>query len=57
MYTTMDATGRLPKQKRIDMILDKAAIDAVKNWKFVPAKRGDKAITKNVLVPIEFKLV
>ena len=26
MYTTMDATGRLPKQKRIDMILDKAAI-------------------------------
>lgn len=36
--------------------LDQAAFDAVQRWKFVPAKRGDTAVSAWVLVPIAFKL-
>lgn len=36
--------------------LDDAAIEAVTNWRFVPARRGDQAIDGWVQVPIEFKL-
>lgn len=37
-------------------ILDKAAVAAVKKWKFVPAQRGFKAVASWVQVPIEFRL-
>lgn len=37
-------------------ILDEAAIEAVKNWRFVPAKRGQTAIAHWQIVPINFKL-
>lgn len=36
--------------------LDDSAQKTVRNWKFVPAKRGDTAIQSWVLVPIIFKL-
>ena len=36
--------------------LDDAAQKTVRNWKFVPAKRGDTAVQSWVLVPIIFKL-
>ncbi|WP_226459085.1 energy transducer TonB [Quatrionicoccus australiensis] len=36
--------------------LDEAAQKTVRNWKFIPAKRGDTAIQSWVLVPIIFKL-
>ncbi|HKU71716.1 MAG TPA: energy transducer TonB, partial [Burkholderiales bacterium] len=36
--------------------LDEAALDAVKNWRFVPAKQGDKAVAAWVVVPISFSL-
>ncbi len=36
--------------------LDEAAIEAVKKWRFIPAKRGDTAIASSVIVPIIFKL-
>jgi periplasmic protein TonB len=36
--------------------LDQSAIDAVRRWKFVPAKQGERAIAAWVLVPIQFKL-
>lgn len=36
--------------------LDQAAQDSVKQWRFVPAKRGDQAITAWVVVPISFSL-
>lgn len=36
--------------------LDRSAIEAVQNWKFVPAKKGDEAIEAWVNVPILFKL-
>ncbi len=36
--------------------LDNAARDAVQQWRFVPARRGDSPIDAWVLVPIVFKL-
>ena len=36
--------------------LDDAAVNAVKRWKFIPAKRGDTPVQSRVLVPIIFKL-
>lgn len=36
--------------------LDQAALEAVKKWRFVPAKKGSQSITAWVEVPITFKL-
>jgi protein TonB len=36
--------------------LDDAAIAAVREWRFVPARRGDEAIASSVVVPIAFGL-
>jgi protein TonB len=36
--------------------LDRAALDAIKAWKFVPAKRDDKPIEAAVIVPMKFSL-
>jgi protein TonB len=36
--------------------LDEAALETVKRWKFVPARRGDEPVAAWVLVPINFKL-
>lgn len=36
--------------------LDAAAIDAVRRWKFAPARQGDKVVAAWVLVPISFSL-
>ena len=36
--------------------LDDAALRTVRNWRFIPAKRGDVAVQSFVLVPIIFKL-
>lgn len=39
-----------------ESILDRAAVNAVKRWRFVPARRGATAVTSTVIVPIVFKL-
>ena len=36
--------------------LDQSALDAVRRWKFIPAKQGDKAVAAWVVVPILFNL-
>jgi periplasmic protein TonB len=36
--------------------LDESALNTVRNWKFIPAKRGDTTVQSWVLVPIIFKL-
>jgi len=36
--------------------LDDSALRTVRNWRFIPAKRGDVAVQSFVLVPIIFKL-
>ena len=35
--------------------LDEAALLAVRQWRFVPAKRGNVAIAAQVIVPINFR--
>lgn len=37
--------------------LDEAALDAVRDWKFIPAKRSGKIVQANVIVPVEFKII
>jgi protein TonB len=37
-------------------ILDKAAAEAVKNWRFTPARQGDSPVDEWVLVPVAFRL-
>lgn len=37
-------------------ILDESAVEAVKKWRFIPAKRGDTPVASSVIVPIDFKL-
>ena len=36
--------------------LDAAALDAVRRWKFVPARQGDEPVEAAVLVPLDFAL-
>jgi protein TonB len=36
--------------------LDHSALEAVKQWKFIPARRGDQAVSGWVVVPISFSL-
>ncbi|MEQ1635731.1 MAG: energy transducer TonB [Methylococcales bacterium] len=36
--------------------LDDAAVEAVKKWRFIPAKRGETPVSSSVLVPIIFNL-
>lgn len=36
--------------------LDESALKTVRNWRFIPAKRGEVAVQSWVLVPIIFKL-
>ena len=38
-------------------ILDQAALEAVRKWRFVPAKRGGQPIDSWVKVPINFNLL
>jgi protein TonB len=37
--------------------LDKAAIEAVRRWRFNPARDGDKKVPSWVKIPIEFRLI
>jgi len=51
----------LPRRVTIDKTsgsarLDTAALDAVKQWRFVPARRGATPIDSWVLVPVVFRL-
>jgi protein TonB len=36
--------------------LDEAALKAVRAWRFVPARRGNEAVSASVIVPIVFAL-
>ena len=38
-------------------ILDEAALEAVRQWRFVPAHRRGEVVQANVLVPVEFKMI
>lgn len=56
----VDARG-LPERVEIEQSsgharLDQAALEAVRRWRFVPARRGDATVAASVLVPIEFQM-
>lgn len=36
--------------------LDRAAVEAVKTWRFAPARRGREAVAIWVIIPVQFKL-
>lgn len=36
--------------------LDDAALEAVRKWKFVPARRGSELVEASVVVPVEFRI-
>lgn len=36
--------------------LDRAALEAVKKWRFVPAKRGEQPVSALVVVPVRFSI-
>jgi protein TonB len=36
--------------------LDEAALEAIKRWKFIPAKRAGEAVAASVIVPMPFVL-
>jgi protein TonB len=36
--------------------LDRAAAEAIKRWRFHPARYGDKAVESWLRIPIEFRL-
>ena len=38
-------------------LLDESAIESVKNWQFIPAKKFGKFVQAKVIVPIEFKII
>ncbi|MGR9087675.1 MAG: energy transducer TonB [Gammaproteobacteria bacterium] len=37
-------------------ILDESAVEAVRKWRFIPARRGETAVASSVVVPILFTL-
>ncbi len=37
-------------------VLDRAAVDSVKEWTFLPAQKGEKRVESWVLLPVKFKL-
>jgi protein TonB len=36
--------------------LDEAAVEAVRRWRFEPARRGNRPMAVWVLIPVTFKL-
>jgi len=45
------------KQSSGSSLLDNAAMDAIRQWKFIPARRGDKRVAEWVVVPVRFRLL
>ncbi len=37
-------------------VLDQAAVEQVKDWRFLPARRGNQPIVSWVMVPIKFRI-
>jgi protein TonB len=56
----VDTTGRaeelLVEQTSGAPLLDEAALNAVRKWRFVPARRGPEPIARWVEVPVRFRL-
>jgi TonB family protein len=56
---TIDATGDVTEASIVESAgedLDRAALDAVRRWKFRPAMRGERAVASRLRIPIRFVL-
>ncbi len=56
---TIDAEGRVAEASVAQSggeIFDTAAVQAVKAWKFTPARRGEEPVVSRIRVPFEFTL-
>ncbi|MBB76184.1 MAG: hypothetical protein CMJ75_16880 [Planctomycetaceae bacterium] len=60
LQADVGANGRLTKVKVQKSSghreLDKAALESVRKWVFRPARQGDKTISQQVLIPVEFRV-
>lgn len=61
MIAVLVDTNGLPLRVSLDRssgheTLDDAALDAVRKWKFVPARRGSELVEASVVVPVEFRI-
>jgi protein TonB len=60
LYVLVSDRGRVTdvvvKQSAGDPDLDQAATDAVRRWRFEPARRGDEPVEMWVQLPFEFKI-
>ena len=59
LLALIDKKGNVSKikiKKSLNNSLDKAAIEALKQWKFEPAKRNGKPVAVWVSVPFEFSI-
>lgn len=50
------SVGDISVSESLEESLDQSAVDAVKEWRFVPARRGGKTVEVVVEIKIEFKL-
>jgi len=58
VYVTMDGRAEKIELKTSSGYsrLDNAALEAVRQWRFVPAKQGEQAVAGWVVVPVDFRL-
>lgn len=61
MIAVLVDTDGLPLRVSLDRssgheALDDAALEAVRKWKFVPARRGSELVEASVVVPVEFRI-
>jgi protein TonB len=57
LVTSEGAAGKVELERSSGFdALDQAALETVKRWRFVPARRGDEAVDRWVTVPIDFRL-
>ncbi len=60
LMVTVGTSGRVAKlavhKSSGHLSMDDSAVEAVKQWRFIPAKRGSVPIAKRVIVPVRFRI-
>jgi protein TonB len=54
----IDAEGRVARSRVVESVpgLDEAALAAVREWRFIPARKEGKAVPALAHVPVSFKI-
>lgn len=60
LLVSVDTSGRVTDasihQGSGHAILDRAALEAVRTWRFTPARQGDRAVAATVEIPVRFNI-